>query len=199
MSSPLKELQSSGSYRTNWFHSLKSNRLEWVSQKRHRWFQNIPDVGIDQMLTSRGDPIGTRSMGPCFAICAIGKTITQTPILGLCHSSNISDVHSVVQLLKDRMIKEEPVGESIETYIIGGELPFTGPDEAGEIIEHPGSLEPEKEAMALLRLKKINGVFFNLIAPDDGDTCVVVTPEKIFVATKYLFDPKDEGDGDPIY
>ena len=160
-----------------------------VIVKESCWFKNVPDIGMDRYLVSKGEPLATSGLGPCFAVCMIGKTSSRTDVLGLCHMSSFSPIQLVIPKLKDIMVQQEgAVRESIETYVVGGEIKSKG---------HPGTIREEREFLSLAERENIKGVLFNLSWDEEG-ICVVLTPRNVLVSKKDLFQPTGEEEGSEI-
>ena len=166
------------------------------------WFTSVPDIGMDRFLVTDGSPIGTRGVGPCFVLCMIGQTVMNSPVLGLCHKSSVTDFVEVHDRLIDEMVcQEDAVSTTIATYVIGGEASSKETEPVG------GSLEEEETIKALAPVLYIKGVLFNQTSGEnDADSlAVVLTPENIFVSKRALFpckedpDPLAPGDGISLF
>jgi hypothetical protein len=176
-------------------YSPSSNRLEYPQalplascskiqylSKRSMWFNTVPDVGMDRFLVTDGSPIGTGGVGPCFVVCLIGKTKGNAPVLGLCHKSSILPFEDVHDFVKEEMVDQWSADESsITTYVVGGQPP--------SLMVPEGTLEEERDILALAAAKKVAGVLFNKTSADNEDEGlnVVLTPEKIYVSMEPLF------------
>jgi hypothetical protein len=167
------------------YYQSLTNKIRYITNE-FCWFYKVPDIGMDRYLVSEGTPLGTGGLGPCFAVCSIGKTSFQTPILGLCHTSSVMPIKDVLHKLKDSMTAKGAVRNTIETYVIGGEIPSEAND---------GTLEEEEEIKALAEQENIKGVLFNLAQGEEVPLNVVLTPENVYVSINNLFDssPIDEG------
>jgi hypothetical protein len=155
-------------------------------------FDNIPDVGTDLYLVSTDGPLGTRGMGPAFAVCSIGKTASGDPVLGLCHRT-LFPCTFVVQKLKDEMVKQgNALPDTITTYVVGGEEPS---EESPE-----GTIAEEIEFVEISEAEKIEGVLFNETTPGDDSSSLsaVVTHEGVFVSHDDLFPVTAKEDGNLI-
>ncbi len=154
------------------------------------FFKNIPDIGMDRFLVSKGEPLGTCGLGPCFAVCCIGKTHIGTPVLALCHKSSLNPFRYVFQRIKCEMIDQEGAEEdTIESYVIGGQLPSEMSPE--------GTIAEEEEVTSMMVSEGIKEVLFNqTLAENEEDALsIVVTPEKVYVSNNPLFpeEGKDVG------
>jgi hypothetical protein len=176
------------------YDTLASSKKINIMPKPPFQFWKVPDIGMDQFLVSKGTPLGTRGLGPCFAICSIGISRFGSPVLGLCHMSSCSTCRDVLQRLKAEMEhREAAVVETIKTYVVGG----IGPSE-----ESPeGTLNEESEILAIADSEKIEGVLFNQVkADDDMDSLrVVLTRDCVYVSKKDLFHVTGRDDGMSIF
>jgi hypothetical protein len=167
----------------------------WLCENQSRLskelFKNVPDVAMDHYIVSNGSYLGTSGVGPCFAICSIGKTSSGTPVLGLCHRQS-APCTFVVQKLKAEMVKQEhALPDTIKTYIVGGEAPSKESPEGG--------LGEEQEFLKISEAEKIEGVKFNQTTPEEEIALsVVVTPQRVVVSTNDLFPVTGKEDGTPI-
>lgn len=149
------------------------------------WCYEVPDIGTDQFLVSKGKWLGTTGLATCFAICSIGKTNLGTPVLGLCHKSSVVSVEHALQKLKNAMIdREGALKETIETYIVGGEQPSE---------DNEGTLEEENTILAMAEKENIQGVLFNVAQGEEDGLSVVLTPKNVYVSKNLLF-PETEWD-----
>ena len=167
------------------YRKLTSSRTIQYVVKKQIFFENIPDIGMDRFLVSRGDLLGTSGLASCFAVCSIGKTYLKTPVLGLCHVTCLSmgfrPFETILQFLKDEMIKEEAEEKTIKTYVVGGQ--------AQSEIEPEGTIPEEEQILATPFSKKVRGVLFNMTQADDEEDSlnVVLTPRKVYVSKNPLF------------
>lgn len=156
-------------------------------------FTGVPDIGMDRFLVSNGSFLGTRGIGPCFAICAMGHAVTNTPVLGLCHTSHIFPFEDVVAKLKGEMMAHEAaINDEIEIYVVGGQVPTA---------ETPGTLDEELEVVSRVHSEHIRGVLFNQTKGDDDtdSLSVVLTPDEIVVSKDLLFPVSGNDDGEEIF
>jgi len=127
-----------------------------VINKEFAWFYQIPDIDMDRFMVLTGNgALGTSGVGPCFAVCLRGKTITATPVLGLCHTSHIINFKAVLRELIQRMIYRGCVKKTIEIFVVGGEAPSK---------ELPfGTILEQNEVVDLADDYNIQGAKFNPI------------------------------------
>jgi uncharacterized OB-fold protein len=96
--------------------------------------------------------------------------------------SNLVSFSCVVSQLKEEMtLNWSGVGETIETYVVGGQSPSN--------VSPTGTLDEEREILSLAALENIRGVLLNLTNGDDvsDGINVVVTPEAVYASKGALF------------
>ncbi len=167
------------------YRKLASSRKIQYVVKKQIYFDNIPDIGMDRFLVSRGDFLGTSGLASCFAVCAIGKTHLKTPVLGLCHVTcllmGFMPFDAILRFLKDKMIKEEAEKQTIKTYVVGGQVQSE--------MEPEGTILEEEQILTASVSEKVRGVLFNMTQADDEEDSlnVVLTPRKVYVSKQPLF------------
>ncbi len=164
--------------------SLASKKIQYVVDGSV-FFANVPDIGMDRFLVSKGESLGTCGVGTCFAVCLIGETRHNTPVLGLCHKSCLIPFSIAFQQVKDEMIyQDDAEEETIESYVVGGQAPSKTLPE--------GTLADEQEVTSMTDSARIREVLFNTTQTDDEEDSlsIVVTPEKVYVSKKMLFPPE---------
>ena len=169
--------------------SLASKKIQYVVDGSV-FFANVPDIGMDRFLVSTGESLGTCGVGTCFAVCLIGRTRRNTPVLGLCHKSCLIPFSVVFQQVKDEMVYQDDAEEkTIESYVVGGQAPSKTLPE--------GTLADEQEVTAMTDSERIREVLFNTTQTDDEEDSlsVVVTPERVYVSKKLLFPPEGKDVG----
>lgn len=92
----------------------------------------------------------------------------------------------VLHILKDSMVKKGADEDTIETYLIGGEMPSK---------YNEGTLDEEEQIKALAQRENIKGYLFNLAVGEDTGLDVLLTAEKIYVTTSCLFSQLDADAG----
>ena len=144
--------------------------------------KRVRDIGMDRFLVSDGRPLGTTGVASCFAVCSIGKTVRNTPVLGLCHMSSAAPINPVLKRLKEEMADQKgAIVDSIKTYVVGGEAP--------SLMVPEGTLDEERDIRAVSVQEKIESVLFNqTLAEDENDSLnVVLTFSAVYVSKKPLF------------
>ncbi len=191
---------------------LKSRRIRLLNEDHSLWVDNIPDVGMDKYMVTKGTPMGTSGVGPCFAIICIGyafrkalrissnplrstrrvytQIVEKSPVYGLCHTSSLESFPKVLSLLKDEMVAQQKADrKTIRTYVVGGQNPSEEQPE--------GTLSEEAEILSLAKREKIKGALFNLTNGDDDldGIDVLLKDGKVFVSKKPMFEPYVDGVG----
>lgn len=116
----------------------------------------VPNVAQDRFLivdSGECPALGTKSLGPCVAICGRAKDAYGKVFLGVGHNA-IQDPQCALECMVEAFKEKGCAQGDVEFYLIGGWL------------QNDYHLDTQEQYLALAKAFNIKGVAFNLVLPD---------------------------------
>ena len=148
------------------------------------------------VISGKKSALATSGVKGCFAVCLRGKTKEGKAVIGLVHTSHIFPLTTVIQIVLSKMHDHECIPDSIEIFVLEGNLCFNDGKEGLCI----STITQEVEVLKLVQTYNIKGVLFNH-SPGEDSLDVVLTTDKIYFGLNDLFYPLPglEEAGEQIY
>lgn len=147
--------------------------------------RTFTDIDLDSLIITE-DPqefLATTGVAAGFAVCFKGE-VDGKNIFGLCNNSFLP-IEEALRRLKDEMLAQGCLEETIEFYILGGKI----------VVDAPGTdcfLQMHK-ILSIAEKMNIKGVIFNKsLGPEDG-LDVLFTGKKIYYRTQTFFESAEDG------
>lgn len=163
----------------------------FIKQTTHFFTEDIPDVALDKYMIIDAEPsaenktcglIGTSGVASCIAICMGGMTVNNRVKLALAHvQTNLPEL--TLSKLHTELLREGCMANTIETYVLGGNLP--DPELEFEYIV--GTDETESEYLNLRYKYNIKGVRLHHNVDGNHGMYIVFGPKGIYFDTKANF------------
>ena len=167
----------------------RSLHSSFVALPPHPFPGKYPDIGMDKFMIivpSGKEGLATSAVASCFAICLRGKTEKGESLIGFCHTSHIYNLELVLYSLTQEMIKKSCISNTIEIFILGGQLTILTDNTEEEFKLITEVLQEEMEALELTSIYNIVGLKFN-ITEEDEELHIVLTADKIYYSYNKFF------------
>ncbi len=104
--------------------------------------------------------------------------------LGLSHFTTMIEPRDVLEKIQKKLKKQGCNPESIEFYLVGGQLPYRDNSEVGGL----STIEIESEFLSLSKEFNIVGVQFNLAEDDESLSVIISEDEIVWTVWDFKFD-----------
>ncbi|MBA3602539.1 MAG: hypothetical protein H0W50_02620 [Parachlamydiaceae bacterium] len=173
--------------KTKYSTLFEHNGIKKVSQDKT--YPSMKEIQMDEIAViitknQKHPSLFTSGLGVCIAVMARGISEKNGTCLGLSHFTTMIEPRDVLEKIQKKLKKEGCKPESIEFYLIGGQLPYRDGPEVGGL----STIEIESEFLSLSKEFNIIGVQFNLAEDDESLSVIISEDEIVWTVWDFKFD-----------